>query len=266
MRIAIGIPVLMLAAVIPAGAQESDTAWTIRGGTYGGQTVLIDRAAATKKGSRFWRLTSLRDEKRIVGWNPSRLPVAVAFRSGTGVSESDSATFWTILRRMESDIGLQLFTPVTLDGDLDPDDVIVVALKPMASNDGMTLVTWTNHGSLYDSRVFFSSKGTMRDEKIVAHEMMHALGFGHTSSWPSVMNPGRSSPARLTSHDVAYTQISLAWRALYERADMWSRLALAVSREPASPHDDGLCRMFTPPVRNPDASAFRGDCEQSSQR
>ena len=243
---------LLIAANSSAAAQESDTLWTIRGGTYAGETVSIVPSAATRKGSRFWRVSNIRGEQRIVGWNPSRLPVAVAFRGESRISEADSTVFWTILRQMEADVGLQLFEPVALDRDADPDDVIVVSLRPMASTAGLTLVTWSTHGSLYDPRVFFQSRATLRDDKIVTHEMMHALGFGHTSAWTSVMNPAQPNPPRLTSTDVAYVQSALAWRAQYERTDMWSRLALAVSREPAAPLESSSCEMFSPPVRFPE--------------
>ena len=84
-RLAVGALAVSLAA--DARAQRVDSAWTIRGGSYHGITVPIDIVAASRKG-RFWRLSSLRGEHRIVGWNPSRLPIAVAFRGGAGVTVS----------------------------------------------------------------------------------------------------------------------------------------------------------------------------------
>jgi hypothetical protein len=132
---------------------------------------------------------------------------------------------------MESDMGMHLFEPATLGADSDPDDVIVVDTKSMASADGMTLVTWSSPGGIYDARVFVRSAATLHNPRVVAHEMMHALGFGHTSAWISIMNSGALSPTRLTLDDVAYAQFAFAQRDGTERSDMWERLALAVERE-----------------------------------
>jgi hypothetical protein len=205
--------------------------WTIKGGTYAGQVVRIDRNAATRRSSRFWRVSDNGDRKRIVGWNPSRLPARVAFRQGHRFSPADSAAFWDILRQMEIDMGMKLFEPATLPSDSDPDDLIVVGQKEVPSSDGLTLVTWGSNGALYDARVFFRSSDLLRSPSIVSHEMMHALGFGHTSSWVSVMN-GQSRIANLTPADVAYAQVAFQSRVASEREDMWDRLALAILREP----------------------------------
>src|SRR6476620_9915424 len=118
-----------------------------------------------------------------------------------------------------------------LSPDSDPDDIIVVDTKNMANDDGMTLVTWSTPGGIYDARVFVRSTSTLHSSRVVAHEMMHALGFGHTSAWSSIMNSGAASPARLTAQDVAYAQFALELRAGNDREDMWERLALANERE-----------------------------------
>ena len=251
--LAVGVAAALSLSSTTAGGQGIDSTWTIRGGSYAGESVAIDRSAATRTGSRFWRLSVLRGEPRIIGWNPSRLPAAVAFRAGARIGDEDSTAFWTTLRRMEADLGMRLFEPVTLAIGSDPDDVIVVDVKPMASDEGVTLVTWGAHGSLYDARVFLRSRATLHNERVVTHEMMHALGFGHTVSWNSVMNPVLAFGGRLTREDVAYAQMALASRGVSERSDMWDRLALAVSREPRAPLDDGFCGLFSPPVRFPEA-------------
>lgn len=128
-------------------------------------------------------------------------------------------------------MGMRLFEPAVLTDDADPDDVIVVDTKNMPRDDGMTLVTWSNPGGIYDARVFVRSTATLHNSRVVAHEMMHALGFGHTSAWSSIMNSGAASPARLTPNDVAYAQFALEQRAGSDRSDMWERLALSLSRE-----------------------------------
>jgi hypothetical protein len=130
---------------------------------------------------------------------------------------------------MESDLGVGIFSPATVTAGDDPDDVILVGIKAMAGDDGVTFVTWSGNGSLYDARVFFSSTAKLRDQGTVTHELMHALGFGHTSEFGSIMN---SSPSvqRLSPRDVAYVQLALRSRADTEMSEIWERLALSVER------------------------------------
>lgn len=213
-------------------AQALDSAWTIKAGSFAGETVAIDKAAAGRRSGGFWRVSNTGGPKRIVGWNPSRLPARVAFRQGRGITPADSIAFWEILQQMQSDMGMRLFEPASLSPDSDPDDLIVIDTKPMTGSEGLTLVTWASGGSLYDARIFLRSAETLRNARVVTHEMMHALGFGHTSAWTSVMNGYGGGVRGLTREDVAYAQVALGSRAVSEREDMWARLALAVEREP----------------------------------
>jgi hypothetical protein len=234
-----------ISAAIPIDAQTPDSLFTIRGGTYAGQSVRLDPGLASRRSSRFLRVSRLKGETRYVGWNPSRLPAAVAFR-GDEVTEADSAAFWSILRQMENDLGIRLFEPAVLSAESDPDDVIIVEEKSLPNADGLTMVTWTAGGALYDARVYLRSTSTLRNPRIVAHEMMHALGFGHTSAWTSIMNSGASAPSRLTLQDVAYAQFAMESRARSERSDMWERLALASEREPSlQPRDPYEACIFS---------------------
>jgi hypothetical protein len=187
----------------------------------------------------------------------------VAFRENARVGEADSVAFWDILRRVEHDAGIRLFEPASLESGADPEDVIVVDVKPMHGNAGLTLVTWSTHGSVYDARVFVGSRESLHDQRVVTHEMLHALGFGHTGAWHSVMNPSLRSTSRLTREDVAYVQAALASRAAAERYDMWTLAALAASREPAIPPEDGDCDTLTRAVRFP-AVCTSYPCSESS--
>jgi hypothetical protein len=235
-----------MTAATPVAAQGTDSLFLVHGGTYAGQAVRVDPGLASRRSSRFLRVSRLKGESRYVGWNPSHLPASVAFRPGSGITEADSATFWSILRQMEEDIGMRLFEPAMLSADADPAEVIIVGTKAMASEEGLTMVTWTANGALYDARVYVRSRVTLRSPRIVTHEMMHALGFGHTSAWTSVMNSGGSAPQRLTLHDVAYAQYAMESRAQSERTDMWERLALASLREPAAdPRDPYEACVFS---------------------
>lgn len=224
--------IFLFSTATPGAAQRMDSLWTIRGGTFAGQSVRLNPELATRRSSKFLRVSKLKGDSRYVAWSPSRLPAPVAFRSGRGITEEDSLAFWSILREMEADMGMRLFEPAVLSADSDPQEIIVVDTKSMANDDGMTLVTWSSPGGIYDARVFVRSASTMHNSRVVAHEMMHALGFGHTSAWSSIMNSGAGSPARLTFEDVAYAQYALESRAGSDRIDMWERLALANEREP----------------------------------
>lgn len=224
----LGFVGLATVAAGAANAQAADTSYTIGSGTYAGTTVHVLRTTALRRGSRFWRVAP-RTDGRLVGWNPGRLPVGVAFKPGQGIEADDSVAFWKILRGMERDLGMHLFEPATVSSSDDPDDVVVVGMRSMTGDDGVTFVTWSNDGSVYDARVFFRSRDVFYDERVVQHEMMHALGFGHTSAWPSIMNVS-SGARKLTAEDVAYAQVALQSRAESERVDMWDRIALAVER------------------------------------
>lgn len=221
---------------IPVAAQGTDSSWIVRAGTYSGQSVAINRSLATKKSSRFWRISSTRGDSRIVGWNPSSLPAKVAFHNSR-IDASDSTAFWSILRKMEADMGMRLFEPTTLAVETNDENIIVVDLKSMIGSEGVTYITWGATGAPYDARVYVSSRSLLHDQRVVTHELMHALGFGHTGAWESIMNSGSSGPERLTAQDVAYAQAAFASRANTEREDMWARLALAVSRD--DQHDGG---------------------------
>ena len=221
---------MMTLASAAADAQVSDSVWTIRGGTYAGHAVTIDRSLAARKSSRFWRISNIRGDRRIVGWNPSSLPAKVAFHSSR-IAPADSIAFWSILDRMQADMGMHLFEPTSLALEPDDESVIVVDLKSMAGDEGVTYITWSTNSAPYDARVYLRAPSSLHDARVVTHEMMHALGFGHTTSWTSIMNAGPNGPDRLSEEDVAYAQAAFESRAANERDDMWTRLALAVSRE-----------------------------------
>lgn len=220
----------MVLSVLPAlvSGQERDTTVTIESGTYAGVDVPIAKGSATQRGSRIWRLTS-RNAQRVVGWNPSRFPVGVAFRPGSSITADDSVAFWQSIAQMQSDLGVAIFAPATLGADDDPDDVIVVGTRPMPGDDGVTYVTWSGNGSIYDARVFFRSPAKLHEQRTVTHEMMHALGFGHTSDAGSIMNASPSAQ-RLSARDVALVQLAFQSRSDGEVSDIWERLALSVER------------------------------------
>lgn len=236
--------ILMLGCTSAVLAQASvpiaapfDTVWTIESGSYAGTRVPIDISAAlgSPKRDHFWRLAKgSAVSAGLVGWKSTRYPIPLAFRHGRKsreISSDDSGAFWTILDEMNSDFGFSVFRPATLNGD-DPDDVIVVDVGMLREADGYSRITWAPSGELFDVRVTFQDSRVLHDAHVVTHEMMHALGFGHTAAWRSVVavqNPAKT--ARVTEYDVAYAEMAMHSRIARERIDTRGLIALAVSRE-----------------------------------
>jgi hypothetical protein len=221
----------------PFSADSSDGMRTIERGTYSGVRVPVRIEAALggrKKSEHFWRLPgSAGKNSGVVGWRTSRYPIPVAFRHSRPsieISADDSAVFWKILADMSVDLGRALFEPATL-GDADPVDVIVVDLRAMPGSDGFSRASWSSSGEIFDVRVSFGSRSALHDSHVVTHEMTHALGFGHTNAWRSVVNSNERGTARLTPTDVAYIELAMLLRERRERVDMRQLIALAVERE-----------------------------------
>ena len=218
-------------------ADPSDGLRTIERGTYAGMRVPVRIESAfsgRKMSEHFWRVpASTENDSRVVGWRSTRYPIPVAFRhprSSAGISAEDSAAFWRILADMSADLGLVLFEPATV-GDADPVDVIVVDVRALPGNDGFSRASWSSSGEIFDVRVSFGSRTALHDSHIVTHEMTHALGFGHTNAWRSVVNSAERGTVRLTPTDVAYIELAMLLRERRERVDMRRLIALAVERE-----------------------------------
>jgi hypothetical protein len=221
-------------------SRPGDTVWTIERGSYAGMTLVLRFDAALGAGrnaEHFWRLPpGSGKDGGVVGWNSERFPIPLAFRRGVSsgeISSSDSTAFWAIIGEMTSDLGMAVFRPATVAVPADPDDVIIVDVRSMAATDGLSRTTWTPSGELFDVRVTFRDAGTLHDGHVVTHEMMHALGFGHTKAWNSVVNPSaRSRLSRLSPDDVAYAEVAMRLREGRERSDMRRLVSLAVEHGP----------------------------------
>ena len=229
-----------------------DSTVEIDAGTYAGirAPIHLERRGGRGRGAaHFLRAVNVSNHIRFVGWNPARLPIAVAFRHGRGeaITAADSVAYWAILEQMEADIGMRLFTPATVGPDDDPVDVIVVAVKPSAGADGVTLITWTSGGEVYDARVYLRARSSLSDARVVTHEMMHSLGFGHTDKWASVMSSPGGRIGRLTPGDVAHAHLSFRSRSSAAATDMWRKLTAAMERAPENPERSGdECRYSSP--------------------
>lgn len=219
--------------------------WTIRGGRYDGQVVEVPLArafiGACKACGGFFRGSSARaDSGRTVlrGWPAERFPLRVAFDrewNGEKVTAGDSVSFWREAAELEETFGADVFRPARFPdavpaGDGGPDDVILVWFDPemrgiaglgTAVSDGDDI----EYGDLRLNRAALRETETYPG--LVAHELMHTLGFGHTCAWRSVVADVRRCPQLRapmpTAQDVAYVQLAAAIRALQrERRGRWS--------------------------------------------
>ncbi|MGI9077816.1 MAG: hypothetical protein ACR2G6_10915 [Gemmatimonadaceae bacterium] len=191
------------------------THWTINAGTYTGTTVRISARAVTSRGldrSRFARFHRADDNAqwKSVGWRAMDLPLSLVFArdsAGPVVAPRDSAAFWRAVRLLEVDLGSEFFRPAMLYEVVESDSRVVVRIDPELHANGVTSVAWGPRANLYGVEVAFQSVRQMHDRAIAMHELLHTLGFGHTSSWYSIMRAGARRAARATAEDVAYVQM-----------------------------------------------------------
>lgn len=203
--------------------------WTIPSGRYAGRGVAISPHRAgtpvCDRCSVFWVRAQPQGQQAVPyqGWPMSRFPLRTAFDREHSIpagTAPDSGAFWLAVEEMEAAFGMDLFRPVayarTLAQGLDPDapdDVVHVLIDVNLPVTGLTMVL-ARRGimdyaavSLQRRRELFTEYGP----ELVAHEMMHALGFGHTCEWRSVTAvqgrcPQMRAPAP-TPEDVAHAQV-----------------------------------------------------------
>lgn len=193
------------------------TTWRIEAGTYRGREVPIQAAAALRRvGGRapFWRIAPVsgRGPKTLLGWRSADLPVRIAFNrpaSGGRIDAADSAAFWAVARRMEEDLGARFFEPATLDGA--ERGVVPVEIREQMA-EGHTFVAWSQAGDAHDAVLLFRSSTALRDPHVATHELLHLLGFGHATAWPTVARPVGGREPRLTPEDVAHVHVALRLR------------------------------------------------------
>jgi hypothetical protein len=184
----------------------------IEGGTHAGMLVPIQvngAVASERERPRFWRVArSTREGFGVpVAWPEGLFPIAVSLRARGGVGSADSAAFWRTARQLEADLGRSLFQPAP--DDAGPEEIwrIIVTIEPMVGSAGMTYITYDSHGGVYEATIAIRSAAYLGDTRLVTHELMHALGFGHATTWFSATNASPASPARLTPADVGHAQL-----------------------------------------------------------
>jgi hypothetical protein len=210
------------------------TSWRVDTGRYAGRDVSIDAARALRRigNTGFWRMVPVSGTapKKLLGWRESDLPLRLGFdraRSFGSITAEDSVRFWSIAAQMEQDLGARLFVPAEIAGDPGAGNLIPVVVS-VQSSEGHTFVAWTQTGDANDGIVLFRSTATLRDAHVVTHELLHLLGFGHTSAWPTVATPDVGREARLTVEDVAYVQLAMRLRRVQQESGARPGLPMAI--------------------------------------
>lgn len=203
-------------------------AWAITRGRYAGETVQISphraRTVACPRCSSFWaRMPGQRTTViRYQGWPASRFPLRVAFDRAASVpagAAPDSAAFWRAAADVEEALGMDVFRPAPyfrtvprFDGD-DPDDVVLVRIDRALSTAGLTTIVGRAGSVEYAALSVRRASSVLagEDPGLVPHELMHALGLGHTCAWRSVLAESNTCPSMRaptpTVEDVAYTHL-----------------------------------------------------------
>mgnify|MGYP003945963735 CR=1 FL=1 len=188
--------------------------WRIRGGTFDGREVPIDPVRATTRyneGTGYWRVTRRgRFTGHAVSWVPDSFPVRVAFRHDRGdpfISPGDSIRFWDVARNLEAMLGLRLFRAASFEEIDAGADGIFVTVMPRMSAAGKTFVTYDASGRIYEALLTVGEREYLGQPRVATHELMHAIGLGHTGAWSSVMGPSGGGPDLPSVEDVAYAQV-----------------------------------------------------------
>jgi hypothetical protein len=182
----------------------------------------------------------------IFGWRGAVYPLRLAFdREGSSrISRADSIRFWQAVEAMEADAGLDLFTPATYaEVYADPTNAVLVWEDPtMQGFAGWGSIGADGRGRIGTAAVAIRSFGQISragGTGLIVHELVHALGFGHTCAWRSVVAersrcPGSSTDS-LTAEDVAFIQLAAAVHAAAARvgaASPWDEALRALQAEP----------------------------------
>jgi len=237
------------AAVEPARIVLIPRQWTVHGGRYAGRQVDIDPGRATMRSgdaAGFWRLTHpTGPSARAVSWVPDSFPLRVAFRHGRGdasISPPDSSRFWALASELERILGMPLFRPASFaEIDAGADGILVTVSRDMDAA-GRTYITYDPSGRIYEALVTVSRREYLGQSRVLMHELLHAVGFGHTTAWLSVMGPSTGGIEAPSAEDVAYAQLYYAIATIQRQREApfgileAGRAAEVADRKPPSVH------------------------------
>ena len=194
--------------------------WTIEGGRYDGQEVTLHAAGGA---GGYWRLTRARGGRapRAVAWAPDSLPIRLVLERARGswLGAHDSLVVWSLVRELERELGLALFRPADAE-DVAPASPLVdgvrVRVAPVSGAAGRTYLSYGLDGRIAEASIHVASPDLLADRRVMKHELLHALGFGHTTAWSSLLTPG-GAIVDATAEDVAHARAWYAVRAAQER-------------------------------------------------
>lgn len=207
--------------------------WTIPSGEFAGSRVALDLNQGLGTTPAFYRYTGRQTlgqlwEFQVQSVTMEQLPLKLGFNYGlsTGtILNIDVERYWRRIDELEASVGLDLFEPAK---SLEESAVQIILRTGFCG--GATACTGLGSGDPYLSgyaQVFHSSPEQFRDgRRIVAHELIHVLGMGHTCRWVSLMSlsdlecGGPVSSERPTELDVAYLLLALHVNSLQSRYDM----------------------------------------------
>lgn len=201
--------------------------WTIQRGRYASMKRTIDLAAAlavNPDSSRY--LDQFAPSiAHVAAWTESSFPIPVGFDS-TAVTRRwtahDSTVFWQYADTVSAVAGSVLFKPagdqtvnspgtigLNVDYTFKTSPQAWLTVRVLNSCFLPTRFCGDVHGEVAASAGFYYAWSP--DEKIIMHELMHALGFGHSCHWPSIMGISRPQcvgefPKKPTVDDIAYLE------------------------------------------------------------
>lgn len=187
--------------------------WRITSGAFEGARIAIDPTAALRRaphGGSFGRFR----KDRVVGWDPRNFPIPMMLLRARGITSSDSVDFWNSVARVEAALGATFFRPASDTGFTGRIYPLVVRVDPRLTTEGLTFVSWSGDGEIFEGSTSFRRAADLSDPSIVGHELLHLLGFGHTTAWPSTLAVNATHPLVVTAEDAAYAQLLVGLRAL----------------------------------------------------
>jgi hypothetical protein len=213
----------------PQGVILIPQRWTLASGRYAGTAVEISLERAflptCARCASFFRhhtAASGTGAAYVPTWSEHSFPLRVAFdraRSDQLVTARDSLVFWNVARELEEVFGRPLFRAAAYEetrpvDDEGPNDVVLVWIVSSLRNPGRGSVGYYGP-EIITGMLSLRSTALLADRdgpSLVIHELLHALGFGHTCGWRSVLAdttrcPGQRSPLP-TPEDVAYIELA----------------------------------------------------------
>lgn len=207
--------------------------WTVPSGVHAGQRVSLDMNQALGTNPSFYRYTGHQTlgqlwEFQVQSVTLDQLPLKLAFNYGLStetILAIDVERYWRRIDELEAAVGVDLFEPA---GNINEANVQIILRTGFCG--GATACTGLASGDPYLSgyaQVFHTTAEQFRDgRRIVAHELIHVLGMGHTCSWTSLMSlsdlecGGPVSSTLPTAEDMAYLLLTLHVNTLQARHEM----------------------------------------------